>query len=102
MRTLNDILVFWPMLGIWLAVVSAIFLCRQTSRMLLVFALVFLLAGSLPETGKALLLSLANATPKYSMIESGMEDRKFTAIVVFLAGAFIDPGGRWWPLEGSV
>lgn len=102
MRTLLDILVNWPMPAVWLAVVGAIFMRWRTGRAMLVSAVLLLFAGSLPVTGKVLLAPLANAAPRYSSIDTGKNDREFTAIVVFLAGAFVDPDGRWWPLEGSI
>lgn len=102
MRTLIDIVVIWPMPAVWLVVVGAIFLRRRTGRAVLVFAVMLLLAGSLPVTGKVLLLPLANAAPRYSAADFSADHRELTAIVVFLAGAFVDPDGRWWPLDGSI
>ncbi len=102
MRTLLDILVIWPMPAVWLAIVGAIFMRRRIGKVLLGLAVLFLVVGSLPVTGKALLLPLANAAPRYSAADSEAGEQKFSAIVVFLAGAFVDPDGRWWPQDGSI
>ena len=102
MRTLLSILVIWPMPAIWLAIVGAIFMRRRAGKAVLVFAVFLLFAGSLPVTGKVLLAPLANAAPRYSVVDADAGEREITAIVVFLAGAFVDPDGRWWPLKGSI
>lgn len=102
MRTLLNILVIWPMPAFWLAAVGVIFIRRRAGKVILVFTVLLLLVGSLPLTGKALLVPLVNAAPYYNPVDVGADNRKFTAIVVFLAGAYVDPDGRWWPLKGSI
>ena len=102
MRTLLDIFMIWPMPAFWLALIGVILIRCRFGKALLVGAVAFMIAGSLPITAKLLLQPLANAAPHYAASDASANDADITAIVVFLAGAFADPEGRWWPMEGSV
>jgi len=102
MRALLDIFATWPMPAFWLSAVGAAMIRRRTGKILVVFAAVLLLVGSLPATGKILLAPLVNAAPSYAAAELSSGDPYIMAIVVFSAGTYVDPDGRWWPLKDSI
>lgn len=102
MRILLDIFVAWPMPAFWLSAVGAALIRRRSGKVLVVLAVLLFLVGGLPATGKLLLAPLANAVPLHSAAGLVPGDQDITAIVVFSAGVFVDPDGRWWPLRDSI
>jgi uncharacterized SAM-binding protein YcdF (DUF218 family) len=92
-------LLILPMPFVLLLVLGVVVgLRRPAGRRLAVTAAAALLILSLPATGKLVLMGMLGGVSPLKQIIGG----KFDAVVVPLAGVFVDSNGRWWPTRRTM